>query len=97
MSLWQSKYSLNKREPGIWPSLTSNLFTFPALQNSIIVRLDPAVHSHDLMSSVHAGDRVLEVNGIPVRNISQDEVGFRIIRWLLITSNKINRKKGEKN
>lgn len=39
-------------------------------------RLDSAVLSRDALLSVHAGDRILEVNGIPVRNITHDEVGF---------------------
>uniref|UniRef100_A0A8C9XR00 non-specific serine/threonine protein kinase n=1 Tax=Sander lucioperca TaxID=283035 RepID=A0A8C9XR00_SANLU len=30
----------------------------------------------DLLSSIHTGDRVLEVNGIPVHNISPEEVGL---------------------
>uniref|UniRef100_A0A3P9DGS6 non-specific serine/threonine protein kinase n=1 Tax=Maylandia zebra TaxID=106582 RepID=A0A3P9DGS6_9CICH len=33
----------------------------------------------DLLSSVHTGDRVLEVNGIPVRNISPEEIN-RVIQ-----------------
>lgn len=39
-------------------------------------RLDSAVLSGDALLSVHTGDRILEVNGIPVRNITLDEVGF---------------------
>ncbi|XP_070699880.1 LIM domain kinase 1-like isoform X2 [Pempheris klunzingeri] len=39
-----------------------------------VTGLDSAVLSPDLLSSVHIGDRVLEVNGIPVRNISPDEI-----------------------
>ncbi|XP_029957623.1 LIM domain kinase 1-like [Salarias fasciatus] len=39
-----------------------------------VTELDSAVLSPDLLSSVHAGDRVLEVNGIPTRNISSDEI-----------------------
>lgn len=41
------------------------------------LRLDSAALSPDLLSSVHTGDRVLEVNGIPVGNISPDEVGLK--------------------
>uniref|UniRef100_A0A672GQ92 non-specific serine/threonine protein kinase n=1 Tax=Salarias fasciatus TaxID=181472 RepID=A0A672GQ92_SALFA len=44
------------------------------LIQSLCLRLDSAVLSPDLLSSVHAGDRVLEVNGIPTRNISSDEI-----------------------
>ncbi|XP_015251469.1 PREDICTED: LIM domain kinase 1 [Cyprinodon variegatus] len=36
--------------------------------------LDPAILSSDLLSSVQRGDQVLEVNGIPARNISPDEI-----------------------
>uniref|UniRef100_A0A3Q1G7N4 non-specific serine/threonine protein kinase n=1 Tax=Acanthochromis polyacanthus TaxID=80966 RepID=A0A3Q1G7N4_9TELE len=36
------------------------------------------VTDDDLLSSVHVGDRVLEVNGIPVRNISPDEINHVI-------------------
>ncbi|KAM4545400.1 LIM domain kinase 1-like [Odontesthes bonariensis] len=39
-----------------------------------VTELDSAVLCPDLLSSVHAGDRVLEVNGVPVRNISPDEI-----------------------
>ncbi|XP_029304707.1 LIM domain kinase 1-like isoform X2 [Cottoperca gobio] len=39
-----------------------------------VTGLDSAAHSPDLLSSVHTGDRVLEVNGIPVHNISPDEI-----------------------
>uniref|UniRef100_A0A665TSJ1 non-specific serine/threonine protein kinase n=1 Tax=Echeneis naucrates TaxID=173247 RepID=A0A665TSJ1_ECHNA len=41
---------------------------------SITLRLDPAVLSPDLLSSVHIGDQVLEVNGIPVCSITQEEI-----------------------
>ncbi|XP_028278193.1 LIM domain kinase 1-like [Parambassis ranga] len=44
-----------------------------------VTELDSAVLTSDLLSSVHGGDRVLEVNGIPVRNISPDEIN-RIIQ-----------------
>uniref|UniRef100_A0AAQ6AIQ9 LIM domain kinase 1 n=1 Tax=Amphiprion ocellaris TaxID=80972 RepID=A0AAQ6AIQ9_AMPOC len=43
-----------------------------------VTELDSAVLSDDLLSSVHVGDRVLEVNGIPVRNISPDEINHVI-------------------
>uniref|UniRef100_A0A096LUK4 LIM domain kinase 1 n=1 Tax=Poecilia formosa TaxID=48698 RepID=A0A096LUK4_POEFO len=39
-----------------------------------VTNLDPGVLSPDLLSSVQAGDQVLEVNGIPVHNISPDEI-----------------------
>ncbi|XP_045895767.1 LIM domain kinase 1-like [Micropterus dolomieu] len=39
-----------------------------------VTGLDSAALSPDLLSSVHTGDRVLEVNGIPVRNVSLDEI-----------------------
>ncbi|XP_029924577.1 LIM domain kinase 1-like [Myripristis murdjan] len=44
-----------------------------------VTELDSALLSHDLLSSIHTGDRVLEVNGIPVRNISLDEIN-RVIQ-----------------
>ncbi|MEQ2288526.1 hypothetical protein AMECASPLE_023496 [Ameca splendens] len=43
-----------------------------------VTDLDPGVLSPDLLSSVQAGDRVLEVNGIPVCNISLDEINHVI-------------------
>ncbi|XP_008286812.1 LIM domain kinase 1-like [Stegastes partitus] len=43
-----------------------------------VTELDSAVLSDDLLSSVHTGDQVLEVNGIPVRNISPDEINHVI-------------------
>uniref|UniRef100_A0A8C2ZGB4 non-specific serine/threonine protein kinase n=1 Tax=Cyclopterus lumpus TaxID=8103 RepID=A0A8C2ZGB4_CYCLU len=50
--------------------------TFPAHISSLSfsLRLDTAALSPDLLSSVHNGDRVLEVNGIPVHNISPDKI-----------------------
>uniref|UniRef100_A0AAQ4S781 non-specific serine/threonine protein kinase n=1 Tax=Gasterosteus aculeatus aculeatus TaxID=481459 RepID=A0AAQ4S781_GASAC len=39
-----------------------------------VTGLDPAALSPDLLSSIHNGDRVLEVNGIPVHNMSPDEL-----------------------
>ncbi|KAF3705706.1 LIM domain kinase 1 [Channa argus] len=39
-----------------------------------VSELDSAVLSPDLLSSVHIGDQVLEINGIPVRNIFPDEI-----------------------
>ncbi|KAM4620240.1 LIM domain kinase 1-like [Polymixia lowei] len=44
-----------------------------------VTRLDAALLAPDLLSSIHIGDRVLEVNGIPVRNISLDEIN-RVIQ-----------------
>uniref|UniRef100_A0A8C5H0D8 non-specific serine/threonine protein kinase n=1 Tax=Gouania willdenowi TaxID=441366 RepID=A0A8C5H0D8_GOUWI len=59
------------------------IFSFPSLfplirSVSLCLRLDLHVPSSDLLSSIHAGDRVLEVNGIPIRNISADEVNRMI-------------------
>lgn len=51
--------------------------TDPSQENGPLVTvtgLDSAVLSPDLLPSLHMGDRVLEVNGIPVRNISPDEI-----------------------
>uniref|UniRef100_A0A667WZD8 LIM domain kinase 1 n=1 Tax=Myripristis murdjan TaxID=586833 RepID=A0A667WZD8_9TELE len=53
-----------------------SLVTFYTISLS---QLDSALLSHDLLSSIHTGDRVLEVNGIPVRNISLDEIN-RVIQ-----------------
>ncbi|KAK5918143.1 hypothetical protein CgunFtcFv8_002931 [Champsocephalus gunnari] len=39
-----------------------------------VTGLDSSTLSPELLSSVHMGDRVLEVNGIPVLNISPDEI-----------------------
>uniref|UniRef100_I3JQ38 LIM domain kinase 1 n=1 Tax=Oreochromis niloticus TaxID=8128 RepID=I3JQ38_ORENI len=44
-----------------------------------VTELDSSVLSPDLLSSVHTGDQVLEVNGIPVRNISPEEIN-RVIQ-----------------
>uniref|UniRef100_A0A8C4IQD2 non-specific serine/threonine protein kinase n=1 Tax=Dicentrarchus labrax TaxID=13489 RepID=A0A8C4IQD2_DICLA len=41
--------------------------------------LDSSVLNPDLLPSVHTGDRVLEVNGIPIRNISPEEIN-RVIQ-----------------
>uniref|UniRef100_A0A8C6L2T2 non-specific serine/threonine protein kinase n=1 Tax=Nothobranchius furzeri TaxID=105023 RepID=A0A8C6L2T2_NOTFU len=42
-------------------------------------RLDSTVLSPDLLSSVQVGDQIVEVNGIPVHNISPDEI-IRVIQ-----------------
>ncbi|CAN9501110.1 unnamed protein product [Ophioblennius macclurei] len=39
-----------------------------------VTELDSAMLNPDMLSSVRAGDRVLEVNGIPIRNISSEEI-----------------------
>ncbi|XP_059208389.1 LIM domain kinase 1-like [Centropristis striata] len=39
-----------------------------------VTGLDSAALSSDLLSSVHTGDLILEVNGIPVQNISPEEI-----------------------
>lgn len=39
-----------------------------------VTRLDPGVLSADWLSTVHIGDRVLEINGVPVCNIPPDEI-----------------------
>ncbi|KAF6715757.1 LIM domain kinase 1 [Oryzias melastigma] len=44
-----------------------------------VTQLDPTVLSPDLLSSVQEGDRVLEVNGIPIQNVSPDEIN-RVIQ-----------------
>ncbi|KAM7374507.1 hypothetical protein PAMP_007160 [Pampus punctatissimus] len=44
-----------------------------------VTGLDSAALSTDLLSSVHTGDHVLEVNGIPVCNISPEEIN-RVIQ-----------------
>ncbi|KAM7398187.1 hypothetical protein PAMA_006198 [Pampus argenteus] len=44
-----------------------------------VTGLDSAALSPDLLSSVHTGDHVLEVNGIPVCNISPEEIN-RVIQ-----------------
>ncbi|XP_056140788.1 LIM domain kinase 1-like [Lampris incognitus] len=44
-----------------------------------VTELDSALLTPDLQSSIHTGDRVLEVNGIPVCNISLDEIN-RVIQ-----------------
>uniref|UniRef100_A0A7N8XF10 LIM domain kinase 1 n=1 Tax=Mastacembelus armatus TaxID=205130 RepID=A0A7N8XF10_9TELE len=46
---------------------------------SLRFRLDSSVLSPNLLSSVHTGDQILEVNGIPVHNISPDEI-IRVIQ-----------------
>uniref|UniRef100_A0A7N8Y5F9 LIM domain kinase 1 n=1 Tax=Mastacembelus armatus TaxID=205130 RepID=A0A7N8Y5F9_9TELE len=44
-----------------------------------VTELDSSVLSPNLLSSVHTGDQILEVNGIPVHNISPDEI-IRVIQ-----------------
>lgn len=39
-------------------------------------RLDSAVLSSDALLSLHVGDQILEVNGVPVRNLAAEEVGL---------------------
>uniref|UniRef100_A0A8C6L542 non-specific serine/threonine protein kinase n=1 Tax=Nothobranchius furzeri TaxID=105023 RepID=A0A8C6L542_NOTFU len=45
----------------------------------VVARLDSTVLSPDLLSSVQVGDQIVEVNGIPVHNISPDEI-IRVIQ-----------------
>uniref|UniRef100_A0A673BWH7 LIM domain kinase 1 n=1 Tax=Sphaeramia orbicularis TaxID=375764 RepID=A0A673BWH7_9TELE len=45
---------------------------------SFTFRLNSTALSPDLIPSVHIGDRVLEVNGIPVHNVSPDEINCLI-------------------
>ncbi|XP_041657026.1 LIM domain kinase 1-like isoform X2 [Cheilinus undulatus] len=54
-----------------------SIATVPSQEKGLhvtVTGLDSAVLSPDLLSSIHTGDRVLEVNGIPVCNISIDEM-----------------------
>uniref|UniRef100_A0A1A8HUD7 LIM domain kinase 1 n=1 Tax=Nothobranchius kuhntae TaxID=321403 RepID=A0A1A8HUD7_NOTKU len=44
-----------------------------------VTKLDSTVLSPDLLSSVQVGDQIVEVNGIPVHNISPDEI-IRVIQ-----------------
>uniref|UniRef100_A0A8C7XD86 non-specific serine/threonine protein kinase n=1 Tax=Oryzias sinensis TaxID=183150 RepID=A0A8C7XD86_9TELE len=44
-----------------------------------VTQLDSTVLSPDLLSSVQEGDKVLEVNGIPIQNVSPDEIN-RVIQ-----------------
>ncbi|XP_062341147.1 LIM domain kinase 1-like [Osmerus eperlanus] len=39
-----------------------------------VTELGGALLTSDLLTSIHVGDRVLEINGTPVRNISLDEI-----------------------
>ncbi|XP_078477675.1 LIM domain kinase 1-like, partial [Lampetra planeri] len=43
-----------------------------------VTGLDSDVLSPDVLSSVHIGDHILEINGIPARNISPDEINHVI-------------------
>jgi hypothetical protein len=38
-------------------------------------RVDPGCMSPDVKNSIHVGDRILEINGTPIRNVPLDEVG----------------------
>lgn len=37
-------------------------------------RVDPGCMSPDVKNSIHVGDRILEINGTPIRNVPLDEV-----------------------
>lgn len=54
---------------------------------SLCHRLDSAILNPDLLPSVHIGDRILEINGIPVCNITPEEVGLKSLkcRYILPT------------
>lgn len=36
--------------------------------------------SPDVKNSIHVGDRILEINGTPIRNVPLDEVGVPVAR-----------------
>uniref|UniRef100_A0A8C4ITE4 non-specific serine/threonine protein kinase n=1 Tax=Dicentrarchus labrax TaxID=13489 RepID=A0A8C4ITE4_DICLA len=58
---------------------TDLIFPAPIHSMPFSLRLDSSVLNPDLLPSVHTGDRVLEVNGIPIRNISPEEIN-RVIQ-----------------
>uniref|UniRef100_A0A3P9DF66 LIM domain kinase 1 n=1 Tax=Maylandia zebra TaxID=106582 RepID=A0A3P9DF66_9CICH len=74
--------AINNSDPHVSPTYSITVILF---------RLDSSVLSPDLLSSVHTGDRVLEVNGIPVRNISPEEVGLKLPTASVITSQNTSR------
>lgn len=40
--------------------------------------VDPGCMSPDVKNAIHVGDRVLEINGTPIRNVPLDEVQDRL-------------------
>lgn len=55
-------------------TLSSSSVFCPLTHDYPFSRLDSAILGADLLASMHSGDRILEVNGIPVCNASPDEV-----------------------
>ncbi|XP_063090385.1 LIM domain kinase 1 isoform X4 [Cavia porcellus] len=41
-------------------------------------RVDPGCMSPDVKNSIHVGDRILEINGTPIRNVPLDEIDLLI-------------------
>lgn len=39
-----------------------------------VLRVDSDCISPDVKNSIHVGDRILEINGTPIRNVPVDEV-----------------------
>lgn len=74
---WVSEFSRETEVNSDPSSCLTQLSTFHSMI-AILFRLDSSVLSPDQLSSVHTGDRVLEVNGIPVRNICPEEVGIKL-------------------
>ncbi|KAB0394264.1 hypothetical protein E2I00_007178, partial [Balaenoptera physalus] len=50
---------------------TVTLVSIPASAHG---KLDPGCMSPDVKNSIHVGDRILEINGTPIRNVPLDEV-----------------------
>ena len=74
-SVWEKNPSQNIYYTDKLTEWTQTKWTYPSL-HSPLYRLGGALLTSDLLTSIHVGDRVLEINGTPVRNISLDEVSM---------------------
>lgn len=51
---------------------------------SLFSRVDAECISPNVKNSIHVGDRILEINGMPIHNISLDEVISNLATLLLL-------------
>uniref|UniRef100_A0A9L0RFP0 LIM domain kinase 1 n=1 Tax=Equus caballus TaxID=9796 RepID=A0A9L0RFP0_HORSE len=52
--------------------------TYTLVEHSKLYCVDPGCMSPDVKNSIHVGDRILEINGTPIRNVPLDEIDLLI-------------------
>uniref|UniRef100_A0ABI8A104 LIM domain kinase 1 n=1 Tax=Felis catus TaxID=9685 RepID=A0ABI8A104_FELCA len=72
-----------KYHPECFICLTCGTFigdgdTYTLVEHSKLYWVDPGCMSPDVKNSIHVGDRILEINGTPIRNVPLDEIDLLI-------------------